>query len=319
MRYYHLFQRHWLATGWLSLVLLAALSAPTAHVVPDLQHVNASSFQPPHWLGTTPQGLDVAKSLWQGARTVVTVSVPAALLTLLLGAGLGGAAGFWGDTRLRVARGPLGVAVLGLLAAIVSIPYSYNMAFSCLCVAVLAVAVGAWQAARSRSTSWALPIDSLVLGLISVLNSVPLLVLVVAVAAVQRPSVAGVVALLSGTCWPTPARLARATTLQINHLTYVEAARSSGISVSRLLWHHIGPNALPVLLVRFPSTVAVLISLETTLSFLGIGLPPHMPSWGRLLAAVRQAPADWWLLLWPGLAVVLTILSLHRLVSSKSA
>ncbi|WP_426493066.1 ABC transporter permease [Hymenobacter sp. 102] len=307
----------WLAWGWLTLVVMAALLTPTAHQSPDLQHINEPPFHSVHWLGTTPQGLDVGLSLLQGARTVVLVSVPAALLTLLLGAALGGIAGFWGDTRLRVARWPTVAALVAVAAAIGALPYSSGWVSGALGLAVLAGAWALWAPRHSPAATWPLPLDSLILGLISLLNSVPLLVLVVAVSAVQRPSLPGVVMLLGATCWPTPARLFRAATLQSNSQPYVEAARASGISSLRILWRHIGPNVLPVLLVRFPLTVAILLGLETTLSFLGAGLPPETPSWGRLLATVRQAPTDWWLIAGPGFAIACTLLSLHQLTTKR--
>ncbi|RSK51338.1 ABC transporter permease [Hymenobacter rigui] len=309
-----------LAAGWLVLVVLAGLFAPSAVSPPDLANINQPPFQGGHWLGTTSQGLDVGVSLWQGARTLLLVSLPAAFFTLLAGAVLGGTAGYWGNTRLRITHFQLALALFALLLTGLLLTYFPRFAFWIL-AGVPAAAAVAWAflpGSTRSATRLALPLDSSILGLIALVNSVPLLVLVVAAAAVQRPSLTGVVALLSATCWPTPARLMRAATLQCRTQPYVEAAQAAGIPSLRILWRHIGPNALPVLLVRFPLTVAVLISLETTLSFLGVGLPAEMPSWGRLLAAVRQAPPDWWLILWPGLAITLTVLSLQRISGSEN-
>jgi peptide/nickel transport system permease protein len=308
---------HWLALGWLTAVLLAALLAPTEALSPDLTHISTPPFCYPHWLGTTAQGLDVGLSMWQGARTLLLVSMPAAVLTLLLGAMLGGAAGFWGNTGWRVGWGPTVAAGATGTLLIIAPPLTSSPV---VWLVLLGALTGFWAlllARIRRGPTWAVPLDTLISGLITLLNSVPLLVLVVAVAAVQRPSVGGIVALLSFTCWTVPARLMRAATLQISHQPYIEAARAAGIPARRILWRHIGPNALPVLLVRFPLTVALLISLETTLSFLGVGLPPETPSWGRLLAAVRQAPTNWWLILWPGLAIIFTILSLQHLAAIR--
>lgn len=316
MSYTGILRRHWLAVGWLTLLMLAALSAPTTTLSPDLAYINEPPFRSLHWLGTTAQGLDVGLSLWQGARTVVLVSVPAAVFTSVLGAVLGGVAGFWGNTRWRVSRVAAVATGIVLLPGVAALPYCTPF---WLWLGIPVVLSGGWLFSRSRHRpTWPVPIDSLILGLIALLNSIPLLVLVVAAAAVQPPSLAGVVALLSLTCWPVPARLIRGATLQSSKQPYIEAARAAGIPAHRILWRHIGPNALPVLLVRFPLTVAILIGLETTLSFLGVGLPADTPSWGRLLAAVRQSPTSWWLVLWPGLAIACTVLSLQRLATKDN-
>ncbi|RSK35349.1 ABC transporter permease [Hymenobacter metallilatus] len=308
-----------LAISWLSLLIVAALLAPSTVPTPDLATINQPPFHSTHWLGTTSQGLDVGMSLWQGARTLLLVSVPAALCTLLLGGFLGGIAGYWGNTGLRITRTQLVLMVAGVgLAGLLLSWFPGAGGWPWLGVpAAAGLGLLPWRNKKPSTNTWPFPVDSSILALIALVNSVPLLVLVVAVASIQRPSLAGVVALLSLTCWPTPARLMRAATLQSRSQPYIEAAQAAGLPAVRILWRHISPNALPVLLVRFPLTVAVLISLETTLSFLGVGLPPETPSWGRLLAAVRQAPANWWLMLWPGLAIAFTILSLQYIATSK--
>ncbi|UOQ78351.1 ABC transporter permease [Hymenobacter sp. 5516J-16] len=169
-----------------------------------------------------------------------------------------------------------------------------------------------------RHTAWArrpitFPLDALLMGGINLLDSIPILILVIGVAAVQRPSAAGIIALLTLTCWTTPARIMRAATLQVAARPYVEAARMLGLTNAQLLRRHIWPNTWPLLVVQLPLTVAALIGLETTLSFLGVGFSPDIPSWGKLLSTVRQAPTAWWLALWPGLALAATIVSLHSL------
>ncbi|WP_139925805.1 ABC transporter permease [Hymenobacter sp. DG01] len=315
--------RSWLqvlAFGWLAGVATAALLAPDSLLPPDLLHTSQPPFLPSHWLGTDPQGQDVARALVQGARTILLVSLPAAILTLLLGAGLGSMAGFWGNTQLRPPRS-VGVAG-GALVVIALLFAAPLLAWGAAGFGGL-LAAGAllgWALHRTPwgRRPWLLPADALVTGLIVLLDSVPLLILVLLVAAVQRPSVGGLVLLMTLTCWTTPARLMRAATLQAREQTYVEAARAAGLSDWQLLRRHIWPVTWPVVLVRIPLTVALLIGLETTLSFLGVGLPPDTPSWGRLLAGIRQSPTAWWLLAWPGVTLIFTIVSLQYLSRQKT-
>lgn len=309
-----------LAIGWLSAVLLAAVLAPSTPPAPDLLAISQPPFAAPtHWLGTDAQGLDVAEGILQGARTLLLVSVPATLLTLALGTFLGSAAGFWGNKGARVARGWLAAWVVLTLSALVLAPQLLRFPWALGTGLVLGAALLGQLGARAR-WGWrpaALPLDTALTGLITLLDSVPLLVLVLAVAAVQEPSAPGLVALMALTCWTTPARLMRAATLQAREQVFVEAARALGLSNWHVLSRHIWPTTWRVLLVRAPLTLALLISLETTLSFLGVGLPQETPSWGRLLAGVRLDPAAWWLLVWPGAVLALTLLSLQRLSSRK--
>lgn len=307
--------RHLLAASWLLLVASAAALAPSAVMAPDLAHISQPPFGPGHWLGTDPQGLDVWRAILQGARTLVLVSVPASVLTLLLGTVLGSAAGFLRNFGWQTTwRSLLTVLLTGLVAVAFGPRLTPTSAWLPMVAVVSWILLGRFRFGLRRV---AVPVDALVLGLMSLLESVPLLILVLAAAAVQRPSLGGLVLLLSLTCWTTPARLMRAATLQISAQPYLEAARAAGIPTGRLLMRHIWPNTRHVLRVRFPLTVALLIGLETTLSFLGAGLPPEVLSWGQLLAAVRFAPTAWWLVLWPGLVLVFTILSLHIVAQNR--
>ncbi|GGG30922.1 hypothetical protein GCM10011378_04410 [Hymenobacter glacieicola] len=295
-------------------ILVAAFLAPTSIPTPDLLHTTQAPFQAGHWLGTDPQGLDVGVSLLQGSRTVVLSSVPAAILTLLLGAVLGSAAGFWRNRALTtVARVAVAVLVAGLGLLFLPQLLAFPLLGSMLLVAAGALMYWPLRRAAWAQRSVAVPLDSLLMGAVNLLDSIPILILVIGVAAMQRPSATGTIALLALTCWTTAARIMRTTTLQIAARPYVEAARMVGLTNFQLLRRHIWPNTWPLLALQLPLTVAALIGLETTLSFLGVGFSPDIPSWGKLLSTVRQAPTAWWLALWPGLALAGTIVSLHSL------
>ena len=93
------------ALGWLLLVILAALLAPSTPPSPNLLQTTTPPFQAGHWLGTDPVGYDVLASLLGGARSALLISLPAALFTNVLGGLLGVLAGFFGNTHLRLLRG----------------------------------------------------------------------------------------------------------------------------------------------------------------------------------------------------------------------
>ena len=155
------------------------------------------------------------------------------------------------------------------------------------------------------------PVDELVLKIMEVLSAVPRLVLILAFSALAEPGVGNVFLLLSLTYWAGPARLIRAEVLKIKQLPYIEAAKVSGLSDLQILFRHILPNAATPIWVAFSFGLSSLLGLEAALSFLGIGLPPEMPSWGRMLAGARLNPEAWWLIIFPALALCLTILAIQ--------
>ncbi|MBC6696885.1 ABC transporter permease [Hymenobacter sp. BT190] len=286
---------------------------------PDLLRTDASPLTNGHLLGTDSQGHDVLGGLIYGARTTLLVSVPATLLATALGMLVGGAAGFWGDTGLRVPRFTLltssGAALLYLTigapaASLAAIWWPMLLSASVAGAALLA-------RGRALQQTVAIPVDTFVSMGIVALAALPRLVLVLVAAAATEPNTTTVIALLVLVSWPGPARLMRAETRRIQQLPYLEAGRALGLPTSRLLLQHILPNCWRVLRTSLPITVAALVGLETTLSFLGIGLPPELPSWGRILAASRLSPASWWLIVFPVFALLLTMLAIRQVLSAS--
>ena len=123
-----------------------------------------------------------------------------------------------------------------------------------------------------------------------------------------------VVLVIGGLTWMPVARLVRAGILVVREMDYVTAARTVGVPLPRLVWYHILPNVISPVIVAATLTASQAIVTESTLSFLGLGFPPDTPTWGRLLYESRDfldiAPH---MALFPGLAVFVTILSLHAL------
>ena len=303
-----------LALLWLGLVLLAAALAPVLPLpylpdMPDLAHIAQAPFgSGRHWLGTDPQGRDVLSVLVFGARSAVLLTLPAAVLAAMVGAVAGGAAGYWGNRILLTVPNWLLVAGCCWWALRLPMPL--------LGLAVAAVGGGVALAARLRhrpQPAWPVPITALVMGAAATLDTVPRLVLVVAMAAGTSMSQLSLLALFALTSWPHPARLVRAQMLRVRTLPFIEAAQAAGIPTGRIWLRHALPHALQPLRTAFPLSIAGLLGLESTLSFLGIGLPPDVASWGRLLAAARDETAAWWVFLFPSLCLVFTILSLINL------
>ncbi|SMB96738.1 binding-protein-dependent transport systems inner membrane component [Hymenobacter roseosalivarius DSM 11622] len=322
--------QHAIAVGWLVLIVSAALLAPwlplpfPADSV-DLNHIAQPPFLPPsvpdtsrHWLGTDGFGRDVLTALVYGARTALLVSLPAALFATVVGTFLGSAAGFWGNSGLRISivywlMG--GLLLVGAVEIVSTAPSAWWLLLLSLAAAVI-IGKSLMRVPMLRR-SWPFPTDRLVLGAASLLSSVPRLVLILALAAVQDASLPGIFLLLTLTHWPEPAHLVRAELLRVRTLPYIESARAIGLSGGQILWRHALPNAWRTARTAFPLSLSALIGLETTLSFLGVGLPPEIPSWGRTLAAARLDPTAWWLALFPALALAATTLALRQLTTNK--
>ena len=113
---------------------------------------------------------------------------------------------------------------------------------------------------------------------------------------------------------PRVARVVRASTLVVRELLFVEAVRALGVRTSRILWRHILPNLMSPILVQVSFIFAYAILAEAGLSFLGVGVPPEIPTWGTMVAASQQyAHQAFWVVLFPGLAIIVTALSLQLL------
>ncbi len=309
-----------LALLWLSFVLLvaalaAALPLPYPPGAPDLAHVAQPPFGPgQHWLGTDPQGRDVLSVLVFGARTAVLLTLPAAVLSAFLGAIAGGGAGFWGNNaRLAV---PYWLVLAGGGWWLLALPWPPLG----LAVAAFGVALSLVVRLRKRALpTWPVPLNAVVMGTATALDTIPRLVLAVAIAAGTGMTTPGLLALLTLTSWPYPARLVRAQMLRVRALPFVEAARAAGLPARRVWLRHALPHALHPLRTALPLSLAGLLGLESTLSFLGIGLPPEVASWGRLLATVRDEPGVWWAFLFPAFCLIMTVLSLNALARPQHA
>ena len=153
-----------------------------------------------------------------------------------------------------------------------------------------------------------LPLDLLVMRLVEMLNSIPgFLLLLSLVAVLQKSSIFWVMAIIGLIRWTSIARYLRAELLKVKNLGYVEAAKALGFSNRRILFRHALPNALPPALVTIAFGVASAILLESTLTFLGIGLSGDEVTWGSLLAKARIFPGAWWLAVFPGAAIFVTV------------
>jgi peptide/nickel transport system permease protein len=196
------------------------------------------------------------------------------------------------DTLSRLifgARVSLRVAVLAVLGA-----------------AGLGVVLGLFAGYYRRGVDW------IISTMVNVMLTFPFVLLALAVIAVLGPNEANLILVLAITGWPIYTRVIRAQTLSLREREFVQAARVLGAGDLRLIFRHIFPNVVNLLVVIASLQVAQMIILESFLSFLGLGVQPPIPSWGSMLGDGRLYMFDkWWMATFPGLSIFVTTLAIN--------
>jgi peptide/nickel transport system permease protein/oligopeptide transport system permease protein len=247
------------------------------HTGYDYDRISNASLQKPsleHWFGTDVNGRDLLTRTLFGARISLTVAAIGALISLTVGVSYGMVSGYAGGH------------VDNLMMRLVEIIYS-------LPTLVLVIVV---------VTTLDAPVASLLhrLGLVQV-----------------SPRLVLIVAFLGLTEWLTMARIIRGQVLVLKQQPFVQASLALGQSHLRILWKHLLPNLLGLIVVYLTLTVPAIMLDESFMSFLGVGLQEPLASWGTLVAdaasLINPIRLYWWLLLFPGGLMTLTLLALNFL------
>ena len=157
-------------------------------------------------------------------------------------------------------------------------------------------------------------VDMLVMRLMDLMLSFPSVLLALGIVAIAGPSLFNVMLAVGIASVPSYTRLVRASVLGIRGLPYIEAARALGSAPLRIITRHVIPNILAPLIVLATLGTAGAILTGAALSFLGLGAQPPIPEWGAMLSEARNyMRLGWWLTVFPGLAIAITVLSLNQL------
>lgn len=156
--------------------------------------------------------------------------------------------------------------------------------------------------------------DAFFLQVFDIVLAFPSLLLAIGISAIMPAGLASAMLAITLVGWAGFARLVRGITLSLKEQAYVEASRALGATPARILYKHILPNALPLILVAGSLRVGGFILLEAALSFLGLGVQPPTPTWGSMIslnrAYINSAP---WMVVFPGLAISITVISFNIL------
>ncbi|MCH8989163.1 MAG: ABC transporter permease subunit [Chloroflexi bacterium] len=156
-------------------------------------------------------------------------------------------------------------------------------------------------------------IDEFLMRLVDIKLAIPLILIALVLVITLGQSLWIIVTVLCLFIWPRFARQVRGEVLQLKHMDYVALAQVSGASTARILFIHIFPGTINTLIVIATLQVGIVILLESTLSFLGAGVPPPTPAWGSMVADGRDKLAGgvWWISTFPGVAIMVTVMSLN--------
>ncbi len=281
-----------------------------------------------HWFGTDELGRDVLAGMIHGTKIAMTVGIVSMLIASVIGILLGSLAGFYGDENFQVSRirlwGNLVFLFFAFFYAFGARSYDITDAlgkslgdgFLQLGISLLIFAavfvVGNLLVIPLKRVSFlgrqvAVPFDLIIMRMIEVLNSIPTLFLILLIISiVRKPNLYVIMGIIGLTGWTGIARFIRAELLKVRNLEYIEAANSLGYSNVHILFRHAIPNALSPVLISIAFGIAGAILTESTLSFLGLG-PADTVTWGQLLSYARQIPQAWWLAIFPGFAIFITV------------
>ena len=301
---------------------------------PGLSHPGLPPHRFNHWLGTDAEGRDIAATIVSGARIALLTGSLAMAAALLIGLLLGTLAGFFGDDTLQVKRSVWILFLCGLPVAwfyAVTVrqwentgsPGGISLSIAIFSgVMLLFFATGRWLSRlKWFSVESSLPVDMLVMRTAEVFSSIPRLIVLVVLAVALRGMSDGSVWLMTTLIgvfsWTGVAKFVRAELLRVRALDYVTAARGLGLSPRRVLIRHALPNAMRPVYIAFAFGAASAVLLEAYLSFLGFGGAAFRGiSWGSLFINENSAanPLDtWWVTLFPGLMIFLTVSALNAL------
>lgn len=174
----------------------------------------------------------------------------------------------------------------------------------------VAVIVGAVSGCASKR------VDAAIMRMVDILLSVPdLLVVVLLQAALGRPSVVSIAFVVGVTGWMSMSKVIRTEVRQIRNSEYVIASKCMGGGFFHVLWHHLAPNFISSVMFMVVMSIRSAIVAESTLSFMGMGLPVEVISWGSMLSLSEQALSAraWWMILFPGFFLVTTLVCLTNL------
>ncbi len=286
-----------------------------------------------HWLGTNRQGVDTLANLMGGIKYSLLIGISAVLIASFIGIILGALSGYY-KNNYEIGKLQLICLVLSVLPAwfygFSSRAYALSDAFEngpligtfnlilslfiALGITLLFAFVGQLMDKRLGLKKTRFPLDNFITGLTEIFSSVPKIIIIVTVASlIPEKSTFILILILGVTGWPGIARITRGEVLRIRELSFVAAAKVSGLKDRTIITKHILKNAAPTLSVAIAFAIGGTILVESALSFLNIGVPDGTPTLGSILRNGRDHIEAWWLIVFPGITIFALIYLFNRI------
>lgn len=285
-----------------------------------------------HLLGTGKRGDDLLAGLIHGTRISITAGLLPMLLAGCIGIILGSVAGYFGDHSISVKRGSFITGCIGIIPAwfysvqlrtddfeiaLEKTPLLFWLQILISIIIFAAIILASAKAGLLfRKITWMnksihIPLDSIISRCIEFFTSIPSLILIISLAAVSKPSLINLIMIIGLTSWTEIARLTRAEMLRLRQLDFIAAAKGLAFKEFYILFKHGLPNAISPAMVAISFGIASAILIESGLTFLGIGVPQDIATWGSLLYSGKENFNAWWLVVFPGIAIFLTVTSFN--------
>lgn len=290
--------------------------------VPPLAKSDPENWHYRHWLGTDQLGRDIASQMIHGTRTSMFIGFLSMLLALIPGVSLGLFSGYFGNKTLKMHWTTLLFGIFSGFTFLFYVFFPLNHHCYYYCLLFVGLLVFWWLLSqidnilRNKSSKVIhFPLDNVLLRVIEIRKSLPGLFILFGVMTLFSGgsilNISLIIAILSFTEF---ARYTRGEVINVKSENYVVSAKVLGYSHLRILYRHILPNILPTIIVITCFSFSGAILLESSLSFLGYGLPVETASYGKILAGGRQVLA-WWMVVFPGIAIFVWVFCLNYIAS----
>ncbi|MBK8698848.1 MAG: ABC transporter permease [Saprospiraceae bacterium] len=274
-----------------------------------------------HFFGTDQLGRDIGAGMVRGCYTSLRIGIFGTLLSGILGLFIGICMGYFEDKGLsmNVLQSIMLISSLFLGVFYLFFPLISDRFLNVLLVLVF-LGVAFLTLCNLSIAGWKkfqFPLDSMVMRLIELRRSVPSLIFVLILFPLfSRPDINNVILIITLLGWTGFARHARAETLSVKQRDFVQGSRIMGAKFFYIAIRHILPNIGHTILILAAMNFASNILLESTLSFLGMGLPPEEVSWGSQLSDARKNYFAWWSVLFPGMTLFILVYTINRLADN---
>ena len=287
----------------------------------DIENIYKAPFENQEYLlGTDGLGRSVFYGLLNGVKITMFIAIITSILTLVVGLLFAYLAAYFGNDKLKLDW--LSFTVF-IILSFLCLFYLINSSSKLICLVIWLLGTFLLFTYNSKSTRKtrriSIPFDSIILKAIEILKTLPgIFIILFFLSLFGNRSIWNVILLITLVRVPTIVRLGRSEILKLKNEEYVLAAEGMGIGSLNLFINHIIPNIITPIRTYLVYGIVATVLIESALSFLGLGLPLEMVTWGSMLSSSRQFFGAWWLAIFPGLAIFILIYSLRTYFAKRT-